>query len=168
VWQPPITSVLFSLIRSSGYSSRRESASPRAVWRPCASSRWRENSSRRLVMRHELDSCHVSRSSINNKTAPHQTLLCKCSLFHCFGVRFQFASGDRQCLIAGDFLTIAIRAGLGAMAGRGSRSVTPESSRVCRGRLPQRRASGGGQLVVERVVEKIGSARQDRPIIQSS
>jgi transposase InsO family protein len=45
------------------------------------------------------------------------------------------------------------------MAGSGSRSVTPESSRPPRrGRSPQRRASRGGQLVVERVVEKVASA----------
>jgi hypothetical protein len=41
------------------------------------------------------------------------------------------------------------------MAGR---SVTPESSWVHRGCSPQRRAPGGEQLVVERVVEKISSA----------
>jgi hypothetical protein len=46
----------------------------------------------------------------------------------------------------------------GVMVGRRLRSVTPESSRICHGRSPQRRVSGGGQLVIERIVEKIGSA----------
>jgi hypothetical protein len=44
------------------------------------------------------------------------------------------------------------------MAGSGSRSVTPVLSQSsCQGRWPQRRAPGGGQLVYERVVEKVAS-----------
>jgi hypothetical protein len=48
--------------------------SPQAVRRSCASSQWQEDSSRRLVMRHDLDSCHVSRSSINNKAKPENAV----------------------------------------------------------------------------------------------
>jgi hypothetical protein len=46
------------------------------------------------------------------------------------------------------------------MSGRGSRSLTPVGSRSPRhGRSPpRRRHGGGGQLVVERVVEKVASA----------
>jgi hypothetical protein len=45
------------------------------------------------------------------------------------------------------------------MAGSRSRSVTPEMSRPPhQGRSPQRTASRGGQLIVERVVEKVASA----------
>jgi hypothetical protein len=43
------------------------------------------------------------------------------------------------------------------MVGRGSRSVTSESSCVHRGCSLQRRAPSGRQLIVEWVVEKIGS-----------
>jgi hypothetical protein len=44
------------------------------------------------------------------------------------------------------------------MAGDKLRSVTPVSSRpLRRGCSPQRRALGGGQLIIERVVEKVAS-----------
>jgi hypothetical protein len=66
-------------------------------------------------------------------------------------------------LIIGICLTIGIRASLqplgAVMAGDKSRSVTLVSSwPPCQRRLPQRRASDGVQLIVERVVEKVASA----------
>jgi uncharacterized membrane protein YgcG len=73
-----------------------------------------------------------------------------------------WSSAGLAVVIISSNSTIGIRAWSshwGVMARSVSRSVTPESSGpLRRGRSPQRRASRGGQLVIERVVEKVASA----------
>jgi hypothetical protein len=123
-----------------------------------------ENCSRRLVVGRY--SCTRSRlmavqlALLYNEI--NQKMRVSCRTKDSFSVRVLLCSSSRQdfvCVPARvvSVSTVITRDCANNWHQSASRSVTAESSRPRRGRSPQRRALGGGQLIVERVVEKVAS-----------